>query len=660
MHDGVSPIAKKVLDNLIPCEPHFQKAFPRLGMETEQTTVPVETTGTKTLLSETTGLLRRRTTSFLIPCLLILLTLVAYWQVRHNEFIRLDDNLYVTDNVHVQRGLTWKNVGWSFRTTEAGNWHPLTWLSHMLDYELCGLNPAGHHMTNLLLHMANVLILFWAFQRMTGSLWKNFFLAAFFALHPLHVESVAWIAERKDVLSGLFWMLTILAYTYYAERPGGGRYAGVCICFVFGLLSKPMVVTLPFVLLLLDLWPLARMEMKRWAFSSPSVSLLPTGTRSPYHLILEKIPLLLLTVISSALTLLAQWRSGSVGSLTGLPISERFANALVSYLQYISKMVWPQDLALLYPHPLHVPLWPVMGSGLLLVIITILVLRSGREHPSFLVGWLWYLGTLIPVIGIVQVGSQAMADRYTYLPSIGLFLMAAYGLPEIFKGISIRRIVLSSVASGLIIVLLFLTRAQVLFWRNSTTLFEHTLKATVNNSVIHNNLGGVLLTQGKSTEAREHFAEALRIQPDYADAHYNLGALLAREGNEAEAISHLSQALGRNPGLAEAHNYLGAISFKQGNLQEAAFQFTETIRLKPDHALAHHNLALVLVRQREFQEALSHLQKAIQILPSYAEAHFALGIVYLETGKQDLALSEYEILQRIDPARAALLSQSMK
>jgi hypothetical protein len=288
--------------------------------------------------------------------LLILLTLIAYWPVRHNAFISLDDNMYVTDNVHIQRGLTWESLGWCLTTTRGGNWHPLTWLSHMLDYELCGLNPAGHHMTNLLLHLANVLILFWVFRRMTGSLWKSFFVAALFALHPLHVESVAWVAERKDVLSTLFWMLTMIAYAHYAEHPGVWRYAGVLISFVLGLLAKPMVVTLPFVLLLLDYWPLGRMERERGVLPPGSVIPLAARTGSPSRLILEKIPLFLVAAASSALTLFAQWRSGAVGSLKGLPISDRVANALVSYAQYIIKMVWPQNLAVLYPHPIH---WPI-------------------------------------------------------------------------------------------------------------------------------------------------------------------------------------------------------------------------------------------------------------------------------------------------------------
>jgi tetratricopeptide (TPR) repeat protein len=323
-------------------------------------------------------------------------------------------------------------------------------------------------------------------------------------------------------------------------------------------------------------------------------------------------------------------------------------------------MVWPKDLAVLYPHPIHLPLWQIVGSGLLVGVVTFLILWPGRKHPYLLVGWLWYLGTLVPVIGLVQVGVQAMADRYTYIPSIGLFVMAAYGVPEILKGTRIRKVALSLMASALIILLLFLTRAQVLRWENSPTLFEYTLKVTANNSVIHNNLGVVLLAQGKENEAGGHFIEALRIRPGYADAHCNLGALLAREGRDAEAISHLSEALRLNPGLADAHNHLGAISFRQGNLQEALFQFTETLRLNPDHALAHHNLAFILARQKKYEEAIPHLKRAVQILPAYAEAHFVLGVVYLEMGDRDQAMSQYEILRRIDPARAAVLSQSMK
>jgi tetratricopeptide (TPR) repeat protein len=602
----------------------------------------------------------RRTPFFVIPCLLIFLTLFAYWHLPKNGFISLDDNMYVTDNVHVQRGLTRENVAWAFTNTHAGHWHPLTWLSLMLDYELCGLHPAGYHMTNLFLHLANVLILFWALQKMTGSLWKNFFVAALFALHPLHVESVAWIAERKDVLSALFWMLTILAYAHYIERPGARRYSGVLGCFVLGLLSKPMVVTLPFVLLLLDYWPFGRMKIARGVFSSESFRQAPMGTESPYRLVLEKIPLFLLTVISCVLAFYAQWRGGAVGSLTGLPISERLANASVSYVKYIIKTVWPQDLAVLYPHPIHLPLWQVVGSGLLLGILTFLILRAGRKHPYLPVGWLWYAGTLVPVIGLVQIGVQAMADRFTYLPSIGLFVMAAYGVPEMLKGIRIRRVALSLTAGALILLLLFLTRAQVLRWKNSTTLFEHTLKVTANNSVIHNNLGVVLLAQGKQKEAGSHFIEALRIQPGYADAHYNLGALLAREGKDAEAVPHLSEALRLNPGLADAHNYLGALFLKRGELQDAAFHFTEAIRLNPQLAYAHHNLGMVLARQKKFQEAISHLKKAVQILPSYGDAHFELGMIYLQTGNRDLSLVEHEILQEIDPARAEILSSAMK
>jgi tetratricopeptide (TPR) repeat protein len=629
-------------------------------METEHTPRAAETPGTGTLRSEPAGFRCRRASFLLISCVLILLALFAYWQVRHNSFISLDDNLYVTDNVHVQRGLAWENVGWSFTTTHAGNWHPLTWLSHMLDFELCGLNPAGHHMTNLLLHMVNALILFWALQRMTGSLWKSFFVAALFALHPLHVESVAWVAERKDVLCTFFWMLTILAYARYVERPGTRRYAGVLACFVLGLLSKPMVVTLPFVLLLLDYWPLGRMETERWAFSSASVLPSPGGTNFPYRLLIEKIPLFLLVVLSSALTLFAQWRAGGVGSLKALPLSERIANALVSYVQYVIKTAWPHDLAVLYPHPIHLPLWQVVGSGLLMGIATLLAVRAGRKYPYLLVGWLWYVGTLVPVIGLVQVGVQAMADRYTYIPSIGLFMMAAYGIPEILKEGRLRKPTLHIAATLLIIVLLCVTRNQVLRWQSSTALFEHTLRATVNNSVIHNNLGVVLLAQGKENEARGHFMEALSIRPDYADAHYNLGASLAREGKDTEAVSHLLQALRFNPGLADAHNYLGAISLKGGNLKEAASHFTETIRINPGHAYGHHNLAVVLTREKRVEEAIPHLKQAIQILPAYAEAHLALGMAYLETGNRDGVLRQHEVLQKIDPARAALLAQSMR
>jgi Flp pilus assembly protein TadD len=604
-------------------------------------------------------LCQNQTLGLLMSLLLILSILIAYWQVRNNEFIGLDDGMYATENPHVQGGLTLQGVFWAFTTTRAGNWHPLTWLSHMLDVELGGLNPSGHHMTSLLFHIANTVLLFWVLLRMTRAPWSSSFVAVLFGLHPLHVESVAWVAERKDVLSTFFWMLTLWAYAYYVERQTLKRYVLVVLCFILGLLSKPMLVTLPFVLLLLDYWPLGRSNLDSSVHRrDKSFSLSPFGREpSGARLILEKVPLFLFAAASSAVTFFAQRSSGAVGSLEKLPLGNRLANALVSYLTYIWKMIWPDGLAILYPHPIHLPVWQAAGAGLLLVMVTILVIMAARKHPYFLVGWLWYVGTLVPVIGLVQVGAQAMADRYTYIPLIGLFIMVAYGIPHALTGSRFRKIALAFLGSLVILILLILTVEQVQRWKNSVTLFEHTLRVTVNNSMIHNNLGVILAAQGKDGEARIHYTEALTIKSNYADALYNMGALLAREGKDQEAMAHFVQALQLKPAMAEVHNHMGAILLKAGRPQEAMDRFTEAIRIDPEYAYAHYNLGALFARQGRMQEAIDHLSAATRLMPTYAEAHFALGIVYLEMGKRDLALSEYDILQKTDPTRAKTLHE---
>jgi Flp pilus assembly protein TadD len=628
-------------------------------------------------------------------------TLAVFWPLKNNEFVNLDDGMYVTENLHVQAGLTLKGLSWAFTTTRAGNWHPLTWLSHMLDCQLYGLKPAGHHLTSLLLHIVNTLLLFLVLKRMTGALWGSSFVAALFALHPLHVESVAWVAERKDVLSTFFWMLTMWTYVRYAERPRLNRYLLVLLSFALGLMSKPMLVTLPFVLLLLDYWPLGRFQFgkssdppnsptHKWSptgkpvvpssrlvganipyqktnssTGKPLVFLVP-GSKKPQdqrsfalRLVLGKVPFFALAGVSSFLTFFAQQRGGAVGSLEAFPLESRMANALVSYVSYIGKMIWPHHLAVLYPYQDILPMWQVTGAGLLLVGLSALVILAARRRPYLVVGWLWYLGTLVPVIGLVQVGIQAMADRYTYVPLISLFIMMAMGVPDILAGWRHRRIVMAISAGLLLSIFMIVTWSQVRHWQNDFTLFGHTVEVTSNNSLIHNNLGVVLARQGKTQEAIGHYTEALRIDPHYVDAHYNLGLALVRKGKTQEAIAHYTEALRIKPDFAEAHNNLGAALAQQGRVQEAIAHFAEALRLRPDDAEVYSNLGNILSEQGRIEEAITHYAEALRIKPDYAEAHFSLGLTYLMIGNRDSAMEEYKILKTINRDMANTLLQKI-
>jgi Tfp pilus assembly protein PilF len=467
----------------------------------------------------------------LIYAALVVVTIAAFEPARLNGFIGFDDDVYVTENTHVLAGITLKSVLWAFTTPYASNWHPLTWLSHMLDCELFGLNPLGHHLTNLLFHIANTLLLFWVLKRMTGAIWQSAFVAAAFALHPQHVESVAWVAERKDLLSGFFWMLTIAAYIRYAERPCVGGYLLVVLAFCLGLMAKPMVVTLPFVLLLLDYWPLERFQWKKLCL-----------------LVCEKIPLFLLAAVSSLITFVVQQRTGAMVQAENLPSYVRVANALVSYISYITKMIYPTGLAVFYPHPLRSPpLWQPLICLFIMLIVSIAVIYLARRY--LLVGWLWYLGTLVPVIGLVQVGGQAMADRYTYIPLIGIFMMVAWGLPELLSKWRYRRFVFSAASVLVFAILLLCTRRQIRLWQNDFTLFSHAIAVTENNATMHNNLGVAFQAQGKFDEAIAHYRQALKIYPDYANAHNNLALALQSEGRIDEAINHYlcSLRLGPDP-----------------------------------------------------------------------------------------------------------------
>ena len=589
----------------------------------------------------------------LIALFLIVSIFAVFWQVRTHEFLKYDDLDYVTDNPHVKAGLTLKGVIWAFTTMHAANWHPLTWVSHMLDCELYGLKPAGHHLTSLVFHIASALLLFVVLRQMTGKLWRSGFVAALFAFHPLHVESVAWVAERKDVLSAFFWMLTMWAYVRYAERPGLNRYLLVLLWFVLGLLSKPMLVTLPFVLLLVDYWPLGRFQ-----FGQPSGhhklsthNSKDTGDQRSFalRLVLEKVPFFALAAVSSFLTFFAQQKAGAVASSEIRPLSMRIANALASYVSYIGKMIWPYRLAVFYPYPETFPMWQVAGAGLLLGCVSFLVILAARRRSYLMVGWLWYLGTLVPVIGLVQVGEQAMADRYTYVPLIGLFVIIAMGVPDILAGWRYRRIGMAIPAGLLLSILMIVTWLQLRYWQNGVTLFEHSLEVTANNSLSQCSLGVALVQQGKNQEAISHFAEALRIKPDYAEAQYNLGVALSDQGKTQEAIDHYSEALRIKPDSAEAHYNLGVTLAQQGKSQEAVGHFTKALQIKPDYANAHNNLGIALADQGKTQEAIAHYTEALRIDPNNAYAHNNLGLILAQQGKNQEAIAHYTEALRIKP-----------
>jgi tetratricopeptide (TPR) repeat protein len=559
-----------------------------------------------------------RSSHCLLICLALCISIFAvYWQVWDHSFVNYDDTLYVTKNPHVQDGLTFKDITWSLTATHAGNWHPLTWLSHMLDCHLFGMNPGWHHFSSLLFHTANALLLFLALNRMTGGLWRSAFVAGLFALHPLHVESVAWVAERKDVLSTFFLFLTLLSYIWYVERRGFYRYLLTMLCFVLGLMAKPMMVTLPFVLLLLDYWPLGRLPVGRLQ----GASLPPTdplvSSRNVFSqarpLLWEKIPFFILAAVSSVITYLAQDSHNAVKTLIKFPLECRLANGLVSYINYLAKMVWPRDLAVFYPHPgQSLPIWQAVLAGLLLLVISIAVIRLGRRYAYLPVGWLWYVGTLVPVIGLVQVGEQAMADRYTYVPLIGLFVIIAWGVPDLLSGWAYRRTALAITATLVLSVLMVSTWKQLHYWKSSTSLFEHTLAVTENNSVAHFGLGNALLEEGKTAEAIHQYSETLRLDPGYVGARINLGIALLDQGRRADAINHFFEVLKTNPHDVRVHLNLGVALAREGRTAEAMDHYFKASLQDPVHAsIAYYNIACEYAKQNKTEKALTWLEKAI-------------------------------------------------
>lgn len=582
--------------------------------------------------------LDRSRKTWIAAALLVGVTIAVYAAVAGNGFVVYDDPKYVTGNPEVRRGLTLAGLEWAWTTGHASNWHPVTWMSHMLDQDLFGEGPAGQHLTSLFLHAANTLLLFLLLERTTGSIGRSAFVAALFGVHPLHVESVAWISERKDVLSTFFWLLATLAYVRWTRSPSRPRYLLVVFLAALGLASKPMVVTLPFTLLLLDIWPLARLS---------------AGVRA---LVLEKLPLFALSAASCIVTFLVQRAGGAMGSLDRYTPATRMSNACISVGAYLRKAVWPRDLAVYYPYPTHAPAaWRIAGVIVLVVLVSALALRERRRRPYLLVGWLWFLGTLVPVIGLVQVGIQSMADRYTYVPLTGIFIMVAWGVPDLAARLFEKRreslarwLAIPGVAA--VLALAGCTWIQVGYWRDSKTLFAHALDVTTDNSIAHADLGIALATEGKFEEAIAHYRESLRIRPGHAPTLHRLGKALKRIGHEDEAAASFNEALRGDPDFADARNDLGLLLAGQGKVQEAIEQFELVLRVQPDDAQAYYNLGQALAQQGHEDDARRHFERALSLDSDFAGAHASLGRLLEAEGKTREAIEHFETAIRIDPA----------
>jgi tetratricopeptide (TPR) repeat protein len=589
-----------------------------------------------------------RVAPILVIAALSLLILLVYRQVGGHSFVNYDDSAYVYENPHVRGGLSKEGVSWAFTTFDAANWHPLTWISHMTDVELFGLDAGWHHRVNVLFHVANTALLFLVLWRMTGGLWQSAFVAALFAVHPLHVESVAWVAERKDVLSTLFWLLTMGAYLGYVRRPSVWRYLPVFVFLALGLMCKPMLVTLPFVLLLLDWWPLRRMSREgfpvseRWRLSMPMV----------FRRIWEKFPLLGLCALSCILTYVAQGKGKAISSLEVVPLGYRVSNALVSYVAYLWKAVWPASLAVFYPHRASLqadfPAWEIAGAVLFLGSVSFFVLREGERRPYLAAGWLWYLGTLVPVIGLVQVGSAALADRYTYVPLIGVFIAATWGISGLLSGWRWRRFVLWVSGGAIVVALSAAAWVQVGYWRDNVTLYSRAVAVTEKNWMALTNLGAAYEESGKLQDAVLCHQEALRIKPEYAHAWYNLGVASGKLGRVQESLGYYREVLRIDPKYVDAWYNLGVACAKLGQLQEAIGYFRETVRIKPEYALAWYNLGVAHAKQGQLREAIGFFRESLRMNSKYAKAWYSLGLIYEKLGEYQQSAACFAEAQRLD------------
>jgi tetratricopeptide (TPR) repeat protein len=562
-----------------------------------------------------------------ITVLLLIATLTVYAQVRHFEFVNYDDPDYVS-NSHVRGGLNPQSLTWAFTSIDDANWIPLTRISHLLDHQLFGSNSGPQHLTSVLLHAFSAVLLFWLLKRMTGARWPSAFVALVFALHPLHIESVAWVAERKDVLSTLLLFLTLWAYLNYIDRPTTSRYFLIALLFCAGILSKPMIVTFPLIALLLDLWPLRR-------FSAKSIR--------------EKLPLFGISLVAAIATYLVQQQGGSIATFDQVPVALRVANALVSYIAYLFQFVWPASLAVFYPYPAGISPWKPIGAALLLAGITAFTLRSFGRRRYLAVGWFWYLGTLLPVLGLIQAGLQSRADRYTYVPLIGISIMLAWGLADLC--VRWPRVKPAVAALGVCACLAwsYVTALNLGNWRDSVSLFRHAIQITSDNYIAYNNLGVALRQRGETAEALADFQVAVRIRPHDAEAQNNLGEALLAEGRMDEASPHILEALRGEPHSSEAHVNWATILNKRGQHDEAAAEYRAALQLDPDNAQAHCGLAVALMDLNRYQEAIPELEEAIGIKPDYADAYYNLGIAFGSLQRTDEAIAQFTETVRLQP-----------
>lgn len=568
-------------------------------------------------------------------------TLVLFAPLRNYTFVNFDDNVFVFLNDRVKDGFTWAGVKWAFLAADIDYWRPLSWLSHMLDVELFGLHAGGHHLTSVVIHAANTVLLFLALRRLTRRTAPSLLVAALFAWHPLHVESVAWVAERKDVLCAFFWFLGLWCHARHAEAPSRRRFALVGACFILGLMSKPMILTFPCLLLLLDVWPLRRAEFTGdWrAFA-----------RQAGPLVVEKLPLFALVALAAAGTYIAQREVGAMLPEAVHPLSARLANAPVSYARYLGLAVWPSDLALLYPMPRAWPAWQVAGALALLAGLSWLAVRRLDRHPWLAVGWFWFLGTLVPVIGLIQVGDQSIANRYTYVPLVGLFVALAWSL----DALRVRRPAWSRGLTGLVVAMLLLcavvTRLELRHWRDGIAIFEQAVRVTKDNFVAMTNLGNNLARLGQQPPAIELYQQALRVRPDSSDTHYNLASSLADTGQPEAAERHYREALRWHPGHALAHNNLANLLADTGRAAEAVRHYEESLRLKPGNLAARFNYGITLADLGKPAEAIAQFEAAVKRQPDFTRARLQLVSLHAALGRSGESLAHNAELLRHDPA----------
>ncbi|MGH9499254.1 MAG: tetratricopeptide repeat protein [Terriglobales bacterium] len=566
----------------------------------------------------------------ILSLLLVVATLALYNPVIHHPFVNFDDDRYVTDNVHVQGGLHWSTVHWAFTTFDEANWHPLTWLSHALDCQLFGLNPAGHHYINVLLHALNVVLLFWVLWRATGATVRSWMVAALFALHPINVESVAWVAERKTLLSMLFFLLGLAAYGWYSRKPGLGRYGGVALLFACGLMAKPMVITFPLVLLLWDYWPLKRAE-------------------SFARLALEKVPLLGLSAASALITIKAQRAGNAIGTMMEYPLSMRVANAVISYVRYIEKAVWPSALSPQYPYPEGSMKWQALGASALLLAITALIFMAGKRQRYLAVGWLWFLGTLVPMIGLVQVGSQAMADRYAYLPFVGLFILVCWGLGDWAEHRAVLKIPLVAASCIALATLATLTFRQIGYWSDNVALWSHAVAVTRGSFIAEDNLGGALLSEGREEEAMPHFRAAAAIDPIDPMSHLNLAAYAQRQGHAQEAVDQYAKVITmtRDPRLrATAFSDMGYALRELGDFEHAEASFRAAVNLRPRTLRAWLGLGMAEQKSGNYAEAVKDYAQVVAIQP-WDLGYFLLARALAQNGQMEASKAAMDQARRL-------------